>query len=391
MTKKPRLLWVGDAVVSTGFARCTHETLKAFHPDWDVVVLGLNYMGDPHPHPYPIYPCWSGGDAFGVRRIKSLVSELKPDAIVIQNDPWNIGVYLQQLKDFDVPVIAALAVDGKNCATARVLNKLSLAIFWTKFGLEEARIGGFEGDAVVCPLGIDLSVFKPTGTKVAARKALGLPERTGEAWIVGNVNRNQPRKRLDLTIEYFCEWVRRDHPDAYLYLHIAPTGEQGYDAQQLMDYYGCPDRLILAEPDMGYGASERHVVATYNAFDVQISTTQGEGWGLTTMEGMACGIPQIFPDWSALGEWATKAGYAVPCTSTAVTPNKVNVIGGIPDKKEFVTALAAVHNEAQLRVDMRRAGLEIAADPRYDWTNIARDFREAVESVVKEKEVERAS
>src|SRR5580765_6972456 len=103
-----RLLWIGDAACASGFARCTHYTLDALRQSWDIVVLGLNYMGDPHDYPYKIYPCFSGGDLFGIGRIPELVQKYRPEVVVIQNDPWNIPQYMKPL--VNVPTVAALAV-----------------------------------------------------------------------------------------------------------------------------------------------------------------------------------------------------------------------------------------------------------------------------------------
>ncbi len=41
---KPKLLWVGDATVATGFAKVTHNVLDVLKEHWDVSVLGLNYL-----------------------------------------------------------------------------------------------------------------------------------------------------------------------------------------------------------------------------------------------------------------------------------------------------------------------------------------------------------
>lgn len=374
-----KLLWIGDAAVATGFARCTHETLKGFlAAGWEPHVLGLNYLGDPHDFPYPIYPCWPGRDMFGLGRTAELVSKIKPDLVVVQNDPWNVPEYVKRIGN--VPVMASIPVDGKNCRGAQ-LNGLAHAVFWTDFGLKEARKGGYAGEASVIPLGVDLEVFKPM-PKQEARRLCGLPVRLKDAFIVGNVNRNQPRKRLDLTIEYFAQWVHQHKiTDAYLFLHVAPTGEQGYDVSQLMQYYGLANRLILAEPPIGTGASEHLVTATYCSFDVQVSTTQGEGWGLTTMEGMACGVPQIVPEWSALAEWATPS-IAIPCTSRAVTPNMVNIVGGVPDRELFVQALHRLYTEHWTRQSMRDAGLVLVQRDEYRWMAIADRFVAAAETAL---------
>lgn len=382
-----KLLWVGDAGCPSGFARATHETLASLDyrlgGAFDCTVLGINYRGDPHLHPYPIYAAAVTGDAFGLKRLIWMCDLVKPDVIVLQNDPWNVPGYLQQLLQFSeyakVPVIGSIAVDGKNCA-GNLLNGLALAVFWTWFGLNEARAGGYEGLATVVPLGVDLNVYRPIGKSVARVK---LPEMMHDKFIVGNINRNQPRKRWDLTIKYFASWVKsKDVDDAYLYLHTAPTGDTGVHVTNLARYYGVLDRLILVTPPVWYGIPEEELAQTYNCFDVGISTTQGEGFGLTTIEAMACGIPCIVPAWAALGDWARDATYQVSCTSTAIGPPYVNVIGGVPDEAQFVEALDALYQDVGLRVTYGARGCQLTGEPRFRWANIGRAFGEAVEQVL---------
>jgi D-inositol-3-phosphate glycosyltransferase len=368
---KRSLLWVGDAVVASGFARCTHRILKTLCKSWDVSVLGINYTGDPHNYPYPIYPCYRASDIFGLNRVGDLVSKLKPDVVVLQNDPWNIPEYLKRVGN--VPAVGFLAVDGKNCRGAG-MNGLRCAIFWTQFAQDEAAKGGYRGYSSVVPLGVDLDIYKPMDKK-EARKKLGLPDRVHDAWIVGNVNRNQPRKRFDLVISIFAQWVQEyDVRDAYLYLHAGPTRDTGYDIVQLMKYYGVAHRLIHMEPEMWFGISEKGLATTYSSFDVQFTCTQGEGWGLPAMEGMACGTPLIAPDWSALGEWARPAACLVPCSEIACTPSAINVIGGIIDRRKAVNALNRLYKDRKLYQEHREAGFELAAQPQYRWDNIGKLF-----------------
>jgi glycosyltransferase involved in cell wall biosynthesis len=354
---------------------------------WDVSVLGINYRGDPHPYPYPIYPALvPGADLFGVRRAPEIIRKIKADLVVIQNDPWNIPAYVEsigQLEGSRPKLVGALAVDGKNCRGRAFLNGLDYAIFWTRFAQLEAIQGGMTIPSGVAPLGVDLNIYRPH-PREQAREWLGLPERCREAFVVGNVNRNQPRKRLDLTIAYFAEWVRSYRvTDAYLYLHVAPTGDFGIDCNQLAVYHGLGNpenpRLILCEPEVYRGASEEQLAWTYSAFDTQISTTQGEGWGLTTMEGMACGVPQIVPRWSALEEWTRPAAILIPCTSTAITLKRINVIGGIADRQETIRALDALYRNPELRAAHTALGLELVRQDCYRWENIGQRFAEEIE------------
>ncbi len=386
-----RLLWIGDAAVATGFARATHHTLEEVRKTWDVHVLGINHRGDPHQWQYPIYPCWPGGDWFGLGRTDKLVSQLKPDLVVVQNDPWNVPQYLDKV-GAACPVVASMPVDGKNVKDGEKLNRLAHAIFWTQFGLNEARIGGYRGSATVIPLGVDLELYKPAD-RAQARRDVGLPEAAQNGFVVGNVNRNQPRKRLDLTIRAFSRWVKdcgRD--DAFLFLYVAPTGEFSYDCKQLFQYYGLKDRLIIVEPKIGGGHEEFWMPLVYSCFDVQVSTTQGEGWGLTTLEGMACGIPQIVPDWSALGEWCPGAAMMIPCSTTATTPGGINIIGGIPDENEFIIALDALYVSRHWSDNqfgwghLRQRGLALAARPEYRWPGIGQRFTEVLDSILEKRE-----
>jgi glycosyltransferase involved in cell wall biosynthesis len=375
-----RLLWVGDAGVPTGFARSTHAILDVLKETWEISVIGLNYQGAPHRYPYDIWPANPEYvDPFGIREIPKRLGEETFDLAIVQNDPWNFPQYLRALGN--VPTIGVVAVDGLNCR-GRGLNGLTAAIFWSNFGLQQARLGGYTGRAAVVPLGVDLTVYKSMD-KVQARKNIGLPKRLWDSYIVGNVNRNQPRKRFDLTIQYFADWIKKYNIDnAYLYLHAAPTGDAGFDCGQLASYYGIGSRLILSEPEIRKGIREDSMADTYNSFDVQFTTTQGEGFGLCTLEGMACGVPQIFPDWAALGDWAKIAACAIPCSSTAATINNINAIGGVMDKEDAIEALQSLYAVSALREALREKGLELAAQKRFNWRHIGELFAQVIEEVL---------
>lgn len=381
-----KVLWVGDAVCSSGFARSTHAVCDYIHSrGCEVNILGINYRGDPHPYPYDIYTAFPGGDLFGMNRIVWMCDACSPDVIIIQQDPWHYPGYMHQLAKVPeykkLPVIGFVAVDGLNCR-GRDLNGLAMAIFWTQFGEEQARLGGYVGPSAVVPLGVNTTIYTP-GDKREAREKLGLPARLRDAYIVGNINRNQIRKRLDLTVRYFARWWKElgSPRDVFLFLHVAPSGENAFDLKQLAAYYEMLPQMILAEPPIWCGVEEPRMCETYRAFDVQISTTQGEGDGLTTKEGMACCIPQIVPQWSALGEWAVGAAHLVPCTTVATTLI-VNSIGGVADETLFVDALHRVHAIEEYRQTLARKGYDCMHQDKYRWETVGRDFFGHLESVM---------
>jgi glycosyltransferase involved in cell wall biosynthesis len=409
-----RLLWVGDAGCPSGFARATHEILDTLRYHYDVTVLGINYRGDPHDYPYKIYAAEPGGDAMGIGRLVWMCDVVKPDVIVLQNDPWNIPIYLMALKRAkeheNIPVIAAIAVDGKNCAGAalnrcKAHNGIALGIFWTQFGLNEAQEGGYAGPAAVIPLGVDVETYRPMDKSEARRRML--PETTPDgrdvhnAFIVGSVNRNQPRKRWDLMVKFYSDWLYgTDTPiasrkfdcqkvkDTFLYLHTAPTGDTGVNVSQLARYYGVLPNLILTEPPTHYGVSDEEMCATYNCLDVMLSTTQGEGFGLTTMEAAACRKAIIAPRWSALGELLDGAAWLVKCSTTHIGPPYVNVIGGVIDEEPTIEALWAHYRRAHVREQNGQAAYERAHEDRFRWVNIGDEWIKVTQQVLAEQHEE---
>ena len=398
-----RIIWVGDAVVSTGFSLCTHNVCDVLHEmGHEVIVIGINHFGSPHDYPYKIYPAvdpFDGGrDAFGVGRLALLTQRLNPDVICILQDPWNIDGYLKELaalkKDCPEvtipPVVAWCAVDSLN-QRGDQLNGLSRLIVWTDFAAKELKKGGYKSDIDVVNLGVDLERFSPRD-KEESRKIAGISNISVDSFVVGVVGRNQPRKRLDLTLSYFSAWIKSCGVDnAYLYLHVAPTGEQGCNIHSLVRYYGLGGKVVLSQPHIGHGIVGDEMAYIYSAFDVYMSTSQGEGWGLPCMEAMACGVPCIVPDWSALGDWPREAVVKVPCTSTALTAplnSYPYTIGGVPDETEFVRALHNLYTSAAHRDVYRRRGPSLVAQERFRWPNIGGRFESILRSVVSNVPVE---
>ncbi len=372
-SSKPLLLWIGDVLVPTGFATVTHAVLNHLRHDWEVIVSGINYDGSPHELPYDVMPAWQGGDMWGMNRFKHLCTEFDPAAVIINNDWWNVAEFAKNAPE-GVRIIGYMPVDGGNLDTAAMLelNRLHAAVWYTDFGHRAAVAGGFSGRRHVIPHGIDTEVFQPSD-KHEARLQLGLTV-PPDAFIVGNINRNQPRKRLDLTIQIFAAWIKQHKiDDAHLLLHCAQK-DTGWDLRRVAGYYGVSDRLILTGADdirdMQDVSRLKHI---YSSIDVQMTTTLGEGWGLTTMEGMACGIPQIVPEASALGEWARPA-VKIPCSRTLFHP-EINTTGSLVDEAPFVAALQALYQSKAERSRLAAEGLAHVRGEDFRWETVAGQFQ----------------
>jgi glycosyltransferase involved in cell wall biosynthesis len=149
----------------------------------------------------------------------------------------------------------------------------------------------------VIPHGIDQKEFYPLPeTDKASFRSKYFGENAGK-FIVLNLNRNQPRKDIPCTILGFIEF-KKDHPDSFLYLHMNPNDPLGYDLRIIMsqtDLIEGQDYMFPPAEKENHGFSVAELNQIYNACDVYITTTKGEGWGLAVTEAMACRLPVICP------------------------------------------------------------------------------------------------
>lgn len=391
--EKKKLLWVGDAVVQTGFARVTHSILDRLSSLYDVSVLGVNYRGDPHKYSYKIYPAMLGGDLLGFGRLAALVRGINPDIICILNDPWVIYQYSNILKQVfesnrnNVKIFFYMPVDAHNIASPFVdpMDIADVSICYTNFGVQELVKAGLKSKVAVIPHGHDSHIFYPED-KLKSRAAIS-NDRIGEDWfIVGNTNRNQPRKRLDLLIEYFAEFVK-DKPNTVKLMYHGVMHDQGWNLIDLAKYYGILDHFFVTSLTLTMDTlpSQDILRLIYNSMDVYASTTQGEGWGLGHSESMGCCIPQIVPDFSALGEWCRdETGVPVveyvPISYYGATPGQVNTVHGLPGKQDFVNALNKLYYDKQYRLALAERGYKHITSKQFSWDTVANMFKVLFES-----------
>jgi D-inositol-3-phosphate glycosyltransferase len=374
----PKILWVGDAVVHSGFSRVTHAILDRLHATWDVAVLGIVWNGDPHPYPYRIYttalPEFGVWSPFGDKKLTMVLAQEKPDVLCLLGDPWIVAQkYLPAIKEAKFPLARAAAympVDSPvlNRKDYQELGALGCAIWYGEFGKNEAEQAGFTGRSAVIPHGVDLEIYRPVDK--AEARAKNIPG-VGDAFVVGYVGRNQIRKRLDLAIQHFAQWQQATKSDSYLWLHCDPRDPNGIDVRAVADYFGIGSRLILnSNVRSTMGVVETDMASIYSCFDLHINTASAEGFCLPVIEAMACGVPNLIPCWGGL-EWAKDAAVMVPCTGIFATPYAMQ---GIVDREAFITALDQYYQDPLLRNRMRAAGLALVSEDRFRWESVAQEF-----------------
>lgn len=383
-----RLLLCGDFAAHTGLS-VVGEALANGLSDrgWEISVLAINYHGDPTPLQarYALYPAEGGGDPRGVGRITQIVQHTKPDAILAIHDPWLIAAWLHALQTelpletLVPPMVGYMAVDGMGLNSAHVtpLNGLAAAVAYTQFGRSELRRAGLTAPCHVLPHGIDREVFYPV-EKSEARAQLGMDQDTYACLVF---DANQPRKRLDIAFESFAAFARNKPENVKLLYHGPRISVNGWDIEAMAQDLGMHERLLLSSRFITptRGVRTDHLRTIYSACDVKLSTSSGEGWGLTTMEAMACGLPCIVPDFAALGEWAEGVALCVPATIRVrhcgeMDGSGINTVGRVPEVTAVVEALETLYQDRNTGDNMTARGLTLMSDPRYDWANVTAAF-----------------
>ncbi len=394
MSKKTKVLWCGDIVAMTGFARVTENVIYRLKDDFEIVVLGHNWWGDPcdQQKDFKIYPSSNRFQTapFGEQRIREVVEKEKPDIVFTINDMWIINEQYRQIQDlhkagnFKFVGYAPMDSYGWIGCLADTANDWDAIISYTEFGAHEFVKGGIRKPIAVIPHGVTPGQFYPMD-KAECRKKLGL---NPDDFIVFNGNRNQFRKRIDITIKAFAEFAV-GRPDAKLYLHMGMR-DQGWDVMGLfareMNRVGLDanGRIIMtAQTDGPPNVSVDMLNTIYNACDVGVNTCKGEGWGLVNFEHAACGVPQVVPDHTSCKEIFEGYGELIRCDHVDVDTNYGREMP-CPSSEHLVEILEQLHEVPEICDEIGKKCYERATDPQFAWDTVASQFGGIFEDVMNE-------
>ncbi len=202
---------------------------------------------------------------------------------------------------------------------------------------------------VYIPHSIDTKVYKPTKTLPNGkntREFMGVAE---DAFLVGMVAANKSsgqihRKAYAENLLSFALHLKT-HPNSQLYIHSEPSrGYGGFDLAVLLQMVGIPkENVILPDPYMlRTGYSQADMAAFYSAFDVLLSTSYGEGFGIPTIEAQACGTRVITSNFAASADLASEDSWKV--NGQAFWDETQASFFSIPSVNGIVHALGEAYN-----------------------------------------------
>jgi glycosyltransferase involved in cell wall biosynthesis len=390
-----RVLFISDAGCHTGFGRVTHSIGDRLVETFghEINVLAINHRGDPWDTSMQLWPAMlrAPGDIYGLARVIELLEKTMPEVVVIVNDQEVVLKYLFQNK-FDpsrillnfAPILTYTPVDGINNPPAwNVLGDYVTRVAMTKFGQDLLPA------SELIYHGVDTELYRPVSdkrpiitsggevitSKRDAKRALGYDP---EGFLVLRVDRNSSRKNFPDTWKALVPVVR-NHKDIQVHFHCQARG----------DYFAFPN-ILSREPDVAnqfffpdeqshntfMGWPDNDLAVLYNAADVFVSTAWSEGFGLTIAEAMACGIPVIAQNCSAITEVVGPGGVLIEPLTTITAPTGQDQ--WIPNVGLFTEAIEKLYLSKGARRDLgHKAREHVVAN--FSWDTAASQFNDLIE------------
>jgi glycosyltransferase involved in cell wall biosynthesis len=402
MNNRPRrlkIIAIGFNIHGTGLTRVMHAIMRRLADRHEIHYLGIGYSGeiivDRGLTFYPTNP--KGGDVFAAFQAQRLIEQINPDLVFILHDIWCFEHYLNILGPYRdrLKIVGYIPLDGRiiNEENAAPLQRADRVVVYTKFAQKEfegafdrlrAKRGGEFPAVDIIPHGVDRDRFHPfpqlekarfasPGRAQAKREVFADLQNPENSFIALNASRFDKRKRVDLTVAGFARFAEGKPANVRLCLHHAILGEPENDRiRSLIAQFGLQERVYL-NPLAGGVVGDAELNLLYNACDVGINTSMGEGWGLVSFEHGAAGAAQIVPDHSACAELWRGRGELIPPARYYIPEFSVLEMGEV-SAAGVAEALGKLYDNPQRSQQLARAAHEAALNPDTTWDAIAERF-----------------
>ena len=379
----------------TGFGRVTVELAERFlAAGLDVRILAVNHRGEPVRGPLSgrVWPAAIFGNSHGgdisTAAIKGSfwkrldpADDWKPDAGLVIADVSgllsHIGAATPETIEAwrSIPILHYCPIEGDNLPPSwRQLWEMVRPVSMSDYGqrIISAHLGRWVPRIYH---GVDTEVFRPvsiTNPAIVDGKRLGTKEACKEHFgfrsdrkLLLRADRNATRKFYPALLQAFIPIAQAD-PTVDLLLHCEAVDPIGDDL--IAEVQRMPDEIRLGKRvwftgmhDTFVGLSTEGLVALYNAPDLYVTTTGGEGFGLTLAESIACGVPVVSNDWAAEREVIGPGGIMIPPLHDSYgEPVRYHSSYGmdwsVPDPKAFVEPVLTLLQKPARRREMGAEG-----------------------------------
>lgn len=323
----------------TGFGVVTQSLGERFvQAGVDVRVLAMNHRGEPIKGPLAgrVYPLQFLEQHFNAMhkvavdgrlwRMLDPEDDWKPDGVLVIADVSGLRGYIRDDINAwqDVPVWHYCPIEGDDLPPLwRAIWQHIAPVTMSEYGrrVVSEHIGR---DVPMVYHGVDTEQFYPASpgrpirfdggtlrSKADCKAKFGIPEGTK---VLLRADRNVVRKNYDALFRAFVPIAEAD-PAVWLVLHCQPIDREGIDLYQ--ELAKMPEAIrprvkFTTAHDTFRGLPVEGLNALYNAADVYVTTTGGEGFGLTIAESLAAGVPVVSNGWAAEVEVIGDGGIIVP-------------------------------------------------------------------------------
>ncbi|MFN4101245.1 MAG: glycosyltransferase family 4 protein [Pararhodobacter sp.] len=266
-----------------------------------------------------------------------------------RNSEMLLGLVLRHLLRRRLRLLFTSASQRRHTGYTRWLIRQMDALVATS----QRTAGYLHHPATVVLHGIDTETFRPAEDRPALRRRLGLPE---EAVLIGCYGRIRDQKGTGDFVTAM-QALLPDHPQAVaLVMGRATASHQAYaeGLQGQVAEAGLQDRIRFL-PEVPVDS----MPDWYRVLDLYVAPQRWEGFGLTPLEAMACGVPVLATRVGAFEELVVPGvtGDLVEPGSPAVLMEAAARLLADPGLKTTLPAAARAHVCASFRIEDEAAAL----------------------------------
>jgi len=418
MSKKIRLLYYGDTPQKcTGFGNVAKNILANLHATgkYDISIMGINSYGDPHDFPYTIYPAGVNdqGDVYGRQKLLNLLRDKSQefDVLFTLQDTFimaSIGESIKKLRDGFIQ-----EKDGKKIFQKgrgfkwiyyypidavpekewleKSVKFADVAVPYTKYAKEKS-LKCVDREYETIYHGIDTKTFYPMSKedKDAFAKKFSPDTDVKSNFLIVNVNRNQERKGLVYTLLAF-KLFKSIVPGAVLYTHCDVEADRGGNMKKMAQRLGVDENWLYPNPE-AYRSSnafdDAYMNGLYNLADINVSTTLGEGFGLSMIEAIATKTLNVFPNNTSLTEiLSDKRGLLYksgnpPTQILCNGPLDNSLIRPIPNVEDMVEKMLWAYSHPDASKEITETAYNWALE-NITWEKLCSDWDKLIEKTLK--------
>ena len=233
-------------------------------------------------------------DGYGSQdQVRAMIHQQRPDILWFMTDPRFYG-WLWAIENeirTHVPMVYYHVWDNypypKFNAPLYNSNDYVACISKTTYDILQTVAPNVKSSYV--PHAVDPNIFKPMDA--SETKKFKLERLKNDKFVFFWNNRNARRKQSGTIVWWFKEFLDVvGHDKACLIMHTDVKDTHGQDLEAIINELGLTNGEVLFSREK---VSPQDLALVYNMADCTINISDAEGFGLSTLESMACGTPII--------------------------------------------------------------------------------------------------